>query len=429
MGRCSERSLPGTKISKGMSQGETNIKSIEESLNRFTGWLSGYGDLSHDRMDFLGSRFGMFTKRLFYKNRVIGAPFALFALIQEAFLPSLMKIYARPSREAIADAHYAMGFMNLYEITGNREYLTRAESYLNALLESSIPGYSGHCWGYRFHWVSSDRQWPAGTPFITVTPYPFRAFAQHFRITGKSSSREVALSAASFAMKDVRHLVTPEGIGCTSYSVNDNRYIVNANTYRAATLLEAWEMTKDPLLKDEAEMNLKFVLHYQNPDGSWFYEAIGERDRFIDNFHTALVLRDLAKCYRITNNSAIRDAAVRGYAYYRERLFRKDNTPLHLSEIKNNKFRKYEMYDYAEGISLGTGLEEFIPGALDFSSLLANDLITRFQLNDGHFVTRVNSLGFSNRIPYHRWPQSQLFHALTKLLGKVKQTSMHGENK
>jgi hypothetical protein len=395
-----------------MIYNESDITAIENSLRRFTGWLNAYGDLSHDRMDFLGSRFGIFTKRLFYKNRLIGAPFALFALIQEAFLPSIMKIYAKPSREAIADAHYAMGFMNLYEITDNREYLARAESYLSELLKSSLPGYSGHCWGYRFHWVSSDRQWPAGTPFITVTPYPFRAFVRHYQITGEESSREVALSAAEFALKDVRHLVTPEGIGCTSYSVNDNRYIVNANTYRAATLLEAWEMTKDPLLKDEAEMNLKFVLHYQNSDG--------ERDRFIDNFHTALVLRDLAKCYHFTSESAIREAVIKGYAYYRKNLFRKDNTPLHLSEIKNNKLRKYEMYDYAEGISLGTELDDLIPGALRFSSLLANDLITRFQLNDGHFVTRVNSLGMRNLVPYHRWPQSQLFHALTRLLGKVK---------
>ena len=116
----------------------------------------------------------------------------------------------------------------------------------------------------------------------------------------------------------------------------------------------------------------------------------------------------------------VKESILKGYRYYRDHLFRSDRTPLHFSVQKYNKLRKYEMYDYAEGISLGCLLAETVDGALDFSTDLARDLINRFQLKDGHFVTRVTSLGTRNTVPYHRWPQSQLFYALTNLLKKTK---------
>ena len=74
------------------------------------------------------------------------------------------------------------------------------------------------------------------------------------------------------------------------------------------------------------------------------------------------------------------------------------------------------MYDYAEGISLGVLLKDNIEGALEFARLLAEDLVDKFQLEDGYFVTRVSTLGTKNKIPYLRWPQAQIFYALTNLL-------------
>lgn len=74
------------------------------------------------------------------------------------------------------------------------------------------------------------------------------------------------------------------------------------------------------------------------------------------------------------------------------------------------------MYDYAEGIALGPLLNPDIEGALDFSLQLALHLIDAFQLKKGYFVTRVTTLGTRNKVPYLRWPQAQLFYALTSLL-------------
>ena len=78
------------------------------------------------------------------------------------------------------------------------------------------------------------------------------------------------------------------------------------------------------------------------------------------------------------------------------------------------------MYDYAEGITLGLLLQNEIPGALTKSKELAADLINIFQTKDGYFVTRVTSLGTKHKVPYLRWPQAQIFFALTSLMKEFK---------
>jgi hypothetical protein len=397
------------------------LHQIEKSIDMFTEWLEEFGDLSYDRMDFFASKPGIYTKRLFYKNKYLGGPFAFFALIQETFFPTLLKLYAKPRREAIGDAHFASGFLNLYRNSGNKKYLIKAEGYLNALRKSSIKGYSGDCWGYTFPWETSDGFWPAGVPLITITPYAFWAFKEHYELTGNNGSLKMCHSIAQFGLKDLRKLNLPNGTICSSYSPVDSRFIINANTYRAAMLLDAYKLFGEGEFLTEANESIDFVLSYQEQDGKWYYEAIGDRDRFVDNFHTCFVLRNLFRTWKINPRIDVLNAIENGYSYYRKNLFRPDNSPLHFSEQKYNKLRKYEMYDYAEGILLGVLLKDQIKGSFEFSIHLASELISKFQLKDGHFVTRVTSFGNVHKIPYLRWPQSQLFYSLTELLIALNQ--------
>ncbi len=234
--------------------------------------------------------------------------------------------------------------------------------------------------------------------------------------------------------------------------------MINAGTYRAALLLKAFKFFGIDEYKEKAVKNINFVLNRQQADGSWYY-AVNEH--FIDNFHTCFVLKNLYKAYLILEDEKILKAVKKGYDYYRGFLFRRDHTPIHFSKrgrhpqpihgqpdvvlpgassqkfaekIKfhkvllksiNHKFRKIEMYDYAEGIALGPLLNPDIDGALDFSRQLAQHLIDTFQLKKGYFVTRVTTLNTRGKIPYLRWPQAQLFYALTTL----PSTYSHGKEK
>ena len=57
-----------------------------------------------------------------------------------------------------------------------------------------------------------------------------------------------------------------------------------------------------------------------------------------------------------------------------------------------------------------------IPEAGELARGLADKLINRHQLPDGHFVTRVFRGALRHCYPFLRWPQAQLFYALTNLL-------------
>lgn len=396
-------------------------RELNDSIDSFLSWFDRHGELSYDRMDYWSSKTGILAKKIFYRNKVLGFPLALWGLILENFLPTIQKTYSSPHREVIGDAHFALSYFNLFEITNDPSFLLKGEHFLDIMLETSSRGYSGYSWGYTFGWQHSRHDfWEKGIPLITITPYAFWAFKKHYEITDNITSRSVALSIAKFAYNDLKKTRMPNGTTCSSYSPIKEDIVINANTYRAAVLMEAYELSNNLDYKIEAEKNIEFVLSYQGDYGEWYYEAKEPKNNFIDNFHTCFVIRNLYKCYKINKDENLLEAIKRGYDYYVNNLFFPDGRPKHFSVAKYAKLRKYEMYDYAEGITLGVLLKDITDQALDKSIFLASDLIRNFQTDKGYFITRVTSFGTKHKVPYLRWPQAQLLHALTTLCKELK---------
>lgn len=394
---------------------------ILESINNYIEWSDNFGDESYDRMDYWSSNTGILAKKLFYQNKLLGAPLAIWGLVLENFLPNIQKLYKKPHREVIGDGHFASGFFNLYEQTGKDEYMKKGEHFLEVMKTTSTKGYSGYAWGYTFGWQQSKGKfWKPGIPLITITPYAFWAFKKHYELTQNEESKKIALSIADFALNDLNEIEMPNGTMCASYSPISEDIVINANTYRAAVLLEAYQLSGDKKYKEVAEKNIEFVLSYQCDEGEWYYEAKSHKDNFIDNFHTCFIMRNLFRCYLVNKDENILNAIKKGYNYYKKNLFFSNGRPKHFAKAKYAKMRKYEMYDYAEGITLGVLLKNEIPGAFDKANWLANDLIENFQTKKGYFITRITSLGTKHKVPYLRWPQAQLFYALTKLLKELE---------
>jgi hypothetical protein len=390
------------------------------SVNKFIYWFERFGELSFDRMDFWSSKTGILAKRLYYHNKLIGAPFALWGLMLENFFPNIQKLYGKPHREVIGDGNFASAYFNLFEATKEDRYLKKGEHFLKIMKSNYTNGYSGYSWGYTFGWQTQNGYWEAGIPLITITPYAFWAFKKHYDLTGDKASLEVALSIADFALTDLQKQKMPNGTNCYSYSPVTKDIVINANSYRAAVLCDAYSLSgKEDYLKSAKE-SIEFVLSYQGKEGEWYYEAKSSQDNFIDNFHTCFVLRNLYRCYIVTKDLVILEAIKKGYWYYRKNLFHSNGRPKHFAKAKYVKLRKYEMYDYAEGITLGILLKNEIEGSFSRAIELAEDLIDNFQTSNGNFITRVTSLGTFHKVPYLRWPQAQLFYALTYLLKELK---------
>ena len=117
-------------------------------------------------------------KALYYRAGFLGTAAVAPMIFCEAFLPSGRRLFHRPIRFPIADAHYAMGFAFLYEATGDSSQLENAVHFLTELKKSRCHEFKEYCWGYPFNWVTRNGTIKEQTPLITTTPYCYEAFLQ-----------------------------------------------------------------------------------------------------------------------------------------------------------------------------------------------------------------------------------------------------------
>src|SRR5207237_5860741 len=107
---------------------------VSQVLTNFTKWLDAYGETSWDHQSFFAGPLGGRAKSLYYRNRLVGTAAVAPMIFAEAFVPSARRLFHRPTRFPIADAHYAMGFSFLYELTGDLKHLERALHFLDELV-------------------------------------------------------------------------------------------------------------------------------------------------------------------------------------------------------------------------------------------------------------------------------------------------------
>ncbi len=391
---------------------------LRRSLDDFLNWLGRNGYTSYDQYDFWATRFGRFARRLYYRRNWMGAPFVAPLIALDVMAPRSRMLVARPARFPIADAHLVTGFLRLSRCTRESRWEERAREVGRHLLESRIDGWSGAAWGYPFNWETAVGLFTRGTPLITTTPYCYEACCMLFDVLGDRQFLEVARSSVEFALHDLHPVPAANGATAWSYSPVDRSKVVNANAYRAGMLADASARFSRGDCREAAERSVHFVLKSQRPDGSWPYEVESRHNDFVDNFHTCFVLKGLFKAYGVLGDPAIWSAIERGYAFYRTALLDADGLPKPFAVLPRTQTVRREMYDVAEGIALGVLLREAFAEALPLARHLACFAV-RMQLPDGHFVTRISRGGFRNTVPYLRWPQAQMFNALTMLYQTV----------
>jgi len=393
---------------------EIAIDKVQTAVLRFVGWLDTYGETSHDHQSFFASGLGRSAKALYYQKPLLGTLAVSPMIFCEAFAPSARKLFWKPQRFPIADAHYAMGFAFLSQVLGQEKHYKRSVHFLEVLRETRSPGYDRCCWGYPFDWETRGGTIKAGTPMITTVPYVYEAFRQVYEIDGKQEWRQIMHSTADHALQDYKDFETSEVASTCSYTPEPGNPggVINASAYRAFLLARAaLDFSEDRYWKI-AERNLNFVIDSQNADGSWFYSTDGQRD-FVDHFHTCFVLKALAKIDALGVSSKCAQAIEKGVGYYVAHLFDEQCQPKPFSRAPRLTVYRRELYDYAECINLAVLLRGRF-AALDeiLSQVIRLD---GWQKSDGSFRSRQLLVGWDNT-PMHRWAQSQLFRSLCFLL-------------
>jgi hypothetical protein len=229
MGRRGKQTSAMTLLlERGDASAAADRREVKAALESFVRWLGRTGHAGYDQYDFWATRYGVWSKGVFHRHGALAGPLVLPLVAADWLWPSSRRWFCPPRRFAIADAHYLMGFAALYRASRDGQALDRATELAEALLASSIPGFSGPCWGYPFDWQNKRGLWRRDTPLITSTPYVFDAFLELHEVTGDPRHRDVALAIARFVARDIRD--TPVGRGsAASYTPFDDSQVVNAS--------------------------------------------------------------------------------------------------------------------------------------------------------------------------------------------------------
>lgn len=394
-----------------------------QAVLRFVQWLDSYGELSYDWQNFYAGRFGQKAKALYYKNPLPGTLAVSPMVLCEAFVPSARRLFWKPQRFPIADAHFAMGFSFLAQVLRQEQYYKRALHFLEVLEHTRCPEYENYCWGYPYDWVTMRGTIKEGTPLITTVPYSYEAFKHVYQIDGDKKWPPIMQSIAQHALQDYKDFETSRTASTCSYTPNplDSVGVINANAYRAFVLTSAALDFSEEKYRKVAERNLNFVLESQNPDGSWYYANDGKRD-FVDHIHTCFVLKALAKIEQLTGDPKCTKAIERGVGYYVANLFDKRGLPKPFSRPPRLTVYRRELYDYAECLNLATLLHGCFPPLDELRATALDEILAAWQKPDGSFRSRQLLLSWDNT-PMHRWAQSQMFRSLCFWLYRNTQNS------
>lgn len=383
-------------------------KKVSRSIESYDAWVRREGLKSIDPHDIWSSRYGIISKKIFYKFPVFGS-FTAAPLFGLQFIPGLQRHFFKPSLAPISLAH--MGSKLLFEKKGklnpgSKLEINRLLDLLSTLKDSQILGLG---WGMPFDWQTNDGFVPAYSACITQTPYILDFLLQLEKSNLDKNINPWIQDICWWAAHGVYERSRPDELAA-GYSTRDRRIIVNANAYRAYILSTGSSRFGEPYTTKYLK-TIRYVLGRQRPDGSWLYGE-SEKDSFIDHYHTAFILKNLLKCRFIHPVDGLDKAIELGKKYYLAKLFYKNGLPKPFSKAHRFQIHVYDSYDFAECIGLlsETGwnhsrLEKVINQGIDM-----------FQTQSGWYRYRIFKIPGLQTRPYMRYANSAFALNLQKYL-------------
>jgi hypothetical protein len=382
--------------------------SIEQVFEDLLAWCRRRDFAGPDPFDALNSRVFQSTPfrhsrtaRLIWTQALKRSPLNLRSL---ALIP--------PQKNPKGHALFALAALANYRRLKTAEAESLARELLDELEQMQIQNYSGAAWGYNFDWQSRNFFAPQRTPTIVPTAFAAQAMIEAQQTLGDDKYLRIARSSCDFILKDLKRSVESDDEVCFSYSTADSTQIFNASLLAAEILASVGASTGETALCDLAVRAARFVVRRQREDGSWAY-GVEQGQHWIDNFHTAYVLRSLARIAGVCSayRADIDLALQRGYEFWRERFFLADGWPKYYHDAL------YPADAHAAATAIVTLLElrELDSGALPLAERIAGWTIRNLHDSRGFFYYQRRRFQ-TVRTPYMRWTESWMLYALARML-------------
>jgi uncharacterized protein YyaL (SSP411 family) len=294
-------------------------------------------------------------------------------------------------------------------LTADQKYLKNIDFLDTLLFRCSSKGFSGMCWGYNFDWQSRVFYVPAYTPTIVNSTYIAHGYLEAYEATDKRQYLDHARSVCDFILNDLNRVEDETG-WCFSYTPIDNLQVHNANILGSALLARVYSYTGESELADAARLSASYVARFQLPDGAWHY-AETNIQQWIDSFHTGFVIESMYRVYHYTKDEAFRPAIERGLDFYIRNFFESDGSPKYFHDRK----WPLDIHSAAQAIVTLSTLSTWHASAPGILRSVLNWTLSTMQSPAGYFYFQRHP-HYTNRIPYMRWSQAWMYHALTTFL-------------
>lgn len=303
----------------------------------------------------------------------------------------------------------ALANIKRYESLGKKDYILKAESYLEWLSKHAVTQYGGVGWGYPFDWQSRVLI-PAGTPSSVVTAICGNAYLEYRKITGKATYDNLLYQIAEFFCEGLNRHESSSGI-CFSYTPLDMFTVHNANLFSAWFLSEAGSLFNKNSWIDLGCNATKYTLADQSHDGFFTYWGPPMKTPVVDSFHTGYVLRMLHRISLLyPQDKGIKTAIQKGMDYYLSYMFTRGNFP------KDNSIRKWpiNIHTLNEWIMVFAEIPYFRNVMKSKLKRVLELILFKMQYRPGLFAYKKYPF-YTVKIPFFRWNQTWTYLALSSL--------------
>jgi hypothetical protein len=383
------------------------INTASDSLNKLLRYCLDQGWEGYDPFDGLNSR--LFQALPLFKNyKLFRMTFLQFNKKSPWNFRGILGIQRGKNPKGLG--LFLLALLDLYKTYPRDDYLGLIEQFVHRLKEESSLGYSGYCWGNNFDWQSRAFFLPKRTPTVVNTSFIGRAFLRAYEVLGRKECLEIARSACDFILEDLNRKEDEKAL-CFSYSPLDKYFVHNATALASSLLVMTFEKTGEQRLVRMAKKSIEYVVAHQSVKGAWAYgeDAIAQKTG-TDNFHTGFILESLKIYAESAHDDKYRENIQKGLAFYQENFFLRDGTP----KYYYNKLFPIDIHSAAQAIVTLVQLKDY--GAnQSLCQRIVLWMIEYMQDKKGYFYYQKNKL-FMNRIPYIRWSQAWVLHALAAYL-------------
>ncbi len=378
-----------------------SAEEVEQSLSGVMKWVEEHHYRGYEPFDGLSS----WARRLALGNEF--AERLLMQLIRQSPLNLRPLMGVRPQDSTKGRGYMAHGYLALYRVTNNSEYLGKATHCLEWLDAHKVPRFKHHSWSNHFDFVSRGGGYTKDDPIIVWTSVIGQAYVEAFEATGNEWFLKIAESACDWVLELPREQ-TSDG-ECISYLAHVQSSIHNANMLGASLLARTAKHNNNREYLQVARSAMEYSCSRQLPDGSWWY-AEAPKYHWIDNFHTGYNLESLNYYIESSGDEEFRPHLERGLVFYKSHFFQSNGCP----KYYHTRTYPVDIQCAAQAIDTLALFSDRNPDCLELSAKVAAWTIANMQDARGYFYYRKYPF-IKAKTPMLHWGQATMFKALAHL--------------